>query len=127
MKIWESNKYFLLSVYILSVISISGCATTAAHRFSELNLGMTKAEVRKILGDPYLFRGAVMKPDGSTQESWEYTIYAPYQTGANVWTGNITMWVTFIDDKLIFYGKPGDFDSAKQRPDWVTEHTIINK
>ena len=116
--------YFLLCI---GVIWVAGCATTPARKFSELQLGMTKEEVRKTLGDPYLFRGAVMNQDGSTQETWEYTIYAPYQTGANVWTGNITEWVTFINGKLVFYGKPGDFDSAKQRPDVVIEQTITNK
>jgi outer membrane protein assembly factor BamE (lipoprotein component of BamABCDE complex) len=95
-----------LLILIIAIL-VSGCATTSAVKFSQLQMGMSKEEVRKILGNPYLYRGA---KDG--QEVWEYTIYAPNYPKTNPWTSNITYWVTFIDNKLVFYGQPGDFGTS---------------
>lgn len=108
-----------LLILIIAIL-VSGCATTSAIKFSQLQMGMSKEEVKHILGNPYLYRGAI-----NGVEIWEYTVYAPYYPGANQLTGNIVYWVEFVNNKLAFYGQPGDFETAL--PEDRREYIIKNR
>lgn len=112
-----------LFTLFITIFFFSGCASTSASKFAMLSPGMSKEEVVQKLGSPYLFRGATQTRD-STQEVWEYTVYAPYQKNANFWTGNITFLTVFLDGKLIQWGYPQDFGMTVRQPDLITEHTI---
>lgn len=107
-----------LLILIIAIL-VSGCATTSAVKFSQLQMGMPKEEVKHILGNPYLYRGAI-----NGEETWEYTVYAPYYPGANQLTGNIVYWVKFVNDRLVFYGQPGDYGTASRPVDHKEEIII---
>ena len=109
-------KYYFILFFILSAFLLTGCASTSAAKFSRLQMGMTKEEVRKILGNPSLFRASM-----DNQETWEYTVYAPHLEPI---TGLAPMWVSFIDGKLTFYGHPGDYGSSIPKTE---KHEIIIK
>lgn len=94
-------------IFLIFLPLILGCATIHSSKFSQLQIGMSKQEVKKILGNPYLYRAA-----NDSQETWEYNVYAPSNPEANTLTGAIPYWVTFADNKLTFYGRPGDLYSS---------------
>jgi hypothetical protein len=102
---------------VILPLFLIGCATTVpSYKFSQLQMGMSKQEVRQILGNPYLFRSAI-----NNQETWEYLVYAPH---LEPWTGKAQFWVNFIDNKLTFYGRPGDYNSSIPE---TTRQEIIRK
>lgn len=93
-------------VLVLSLF-ILGCASISTRKFSQLQMGMSKEEVRKTLGNPYLYRTATNR-----EEIWEYLVSDPYAIHSNMWQSAAPYWVTFINNKLVFYGQPGDFGSS---------------
>lgn len=96
---------------------LAGCATTVSpKKFSQLQIGMSKDEVRQVLGEPHQFK---FKSAGNNQETWEYLVYAPYTTVL----GYEEYWVTFINDKLYLYGRPIDYGPSTYTPETKTEES----
>ena len=119
-------KQFTIRCFIgLSLAAILvGCASTSIteqnRQLSKIELGMTKDQVLGIMpkGVP---RGAKLYPKGSVSVlEYEAGTYAPFNYGANPWTGmiNQTMWLYFYNGKLIQWGKPGDWPT---NPDAIVE------
>jgi hypothetical protein len=50
-----------------------GCSTTTAHRLNQLELGMSQAQVKRILGDNYIAGASETDANGSRLQLWEYT------------------------------------------------------
>jgi hypothetical protein len=50
-----------------------GCSTTTAQKLNRLDLGMSQAQVKKILGDNYIAKASTTDPNGSRLQMWEYT------------------------------------------------------
>lgn len=50
----------------------SGCSTPITKRLNRLELGMTQAQVKKILGDEYVVKAARTDANGSTLHLWEF-------------------------------------------------------
>ncbi len=116
------------SIFLLMIFLIAGCATLSANKISLLKMGMSKDEVQKIVGKPYLLRAQARSQDNKLIETWEYTLYAPSYPTANGLTGNVTYWLQFEDGKLVFYGQPGDYGTLM--PDRSQEeiyHHIIKE
>ena len=92
------RKIFILSVV---VILISGCVTT--KRTNLISLGMTKAEVTKIMGTPASSKGQ------SNKEILEYVLFPTWDS---TWRDREYFWVTLENGKVVQYGRAGDFSSA---------------
>lgn len=60
--------YFLLSLLLMA----AGCSTPMAKRLNRLELGMTQAQVKKILGDDYVVKASRTDAKGSTLHLWEF-------------------------------------------------------
>jgi len=113
------------SVYVISVLLI-GCGTAA--KTNQLSLGMTKAQVIELMGQPTSSRAT----GGVEYLTYKLTPGATAGQGAGcaalgvitfgiIFAGEGTCtggrpedyFMQFSDGKLISYGKVGDFDSTK--------------
>lgn len=54
------------------LLTIVGCSTPMAKRLNRLELGMTHAQARKILGDDYVVKASRTDSTGSTLHLWEF-------------------------------------------------------
>ena len=57
---------------VLSFTILAGCSTPIAKRLNRLELGMTQAQAKKILGDDYAVKASRTDANGSTLQLWEY-------------------------------------------------------
>lgn len=93
---------------ILVILVLSGCGTLTAKSMNKLSIGMSKAEVIRIMGSP-----TTTKADGNT-EVLEYKRMADMQEW---WTSRSSQrtnyWIVFENGELIKYGKAGDWDTAQ--------------
>ena len=87
----------LLLIFCLGLV---GCAT--ARLLNSINVGMSKAEVIKIMGNP---------ESTSASGGKEYLSYL-YQSRDVAFKVD-TFFVCLVDGKVVEYGKKGDFDSTK--------------
>jgi hypothetical protein len=56
----------------LLVIWVAGCSTPIAKRLNRLELGMTQAQAKKILGDDYVVKASRTDASGATLQLWEF-------------------------------------------------------
>ncbi|MDR0723990.1 MAG: hypothetical protein LBF23_02260 [Endomicrobium sp.] len=92
-------------VYLLvcSAFVLTSCAT--AYKMNKLELGMTKTEVIKKIGEP---------DSTSAQGRSVYLMYNLYETSDDSYNGHYTKYfVRLIDDRVESFGQIGDFDSTK--------------
>ena len=88
---------------IIAGVILAGCATS--HKMNNVSLGMTKAEVIKVLGTP---------TSTSANAGMEYLMYDLYTNFNNAFDGlSNNYFVRIIDGKVEAYGELGDFDSTK--------------
>jgi hypothetical protein len=50
----------------------AGCAASFSKRLNRLELGMTPAQAKKILGDDYVVKASRTDADGATLQMWEF-------------------------------------------------------
>lgn len=94
---------------------IAGCAT--AGSINQVSLGMTKAQVIEVMGDP---------TSSSAQAGVEYMNYALYETAEARRFGFYTpFYVRIIDGKVESYGRMGDFNSAKTPTQKIQIETTV--
>lgn len=90
--------------YLILCFLFFGCAATSA-RINNLNLGMSKSEVIKIMGSP----NATKAKDNT--EVLEYLLHP-----ANTYWTSITYpepyWIFIRDGKVTQYGNAGDFGTS---------------
>lgn len=124
---------------LITTLIVSGCAGTAV-KTTELNVGMTKAEVTNILGQPLSVRAT----DGVEFFVYKLTPGTKVGTGAGCAAiGVFTLGLSYLDDrctggkeeeyfvqfkagKVSSYGKMGDFESTKN-PTVNLNHNIKTK
>jgi len=89
---------------ITLTITLSGCAT--AHKMNNIQIGMTKSEVIKVMGSPVSV---------SAQRGSEYLNYSFSETDDQAFYG-ITKpyYVRLISGRVESYGRLGDFDSTQK-------------
>lgn len=88
---------------LFTAVFLAGCAT--AHKISGVQLGMTKDEVIRVMGNPI----SVSAKGGS-----EYLNYALSETGDDAFYGlTEPYYVRLVNGKVESYGRTGDFDSTK--------------
>lgn len=66
------SNYILPVVLAVGFIVLAGCSTPIAKRLNRLELGMTQAQAKKILGDIYTVKAARTDANGATLVLWEY-------------------------------------------------------
>ena len=68
-------KKILISFGVMTLILfvVIGCSTTTGEKLNRLELGMSQAQVRNILGNNYIARASKTDTNGSRLEMWEYT------------------------------------------------------
>ena len=93
-------KKHLLRLALMAMVlcANSGCSTTTAHKLNELNLGMSQADVKSILGDDYVVAAATTDTNGARLQLWDYSDKKT-QTEYRLY---------FKDGKLAQWGKKGD-------------------
>jgi outer membrane protein assembly factor BamE (lipoprotein component of BamABCDE complex) len=73
-----NKRIFSLSMLIIPMlILLSGCGRrrrTSAD-FSKLSIGMTKAQVIEVLGEPDEVRGSTIEKAGNVTSVWSYDVY----------------------------------------------------
>ena len=88
---------------ITIALFLGGCAT--AHKISTVQLGMTKDDVIRVMGNP---------TSVSAQGNAEYLNYALSETDDDAFVGRTSpYYVRLINGKVESYGRTGDFDSTK--------------
>lgn len=128
---------FFKSYWAFGFISIlpfiMGCAHNKikAKKLMNVSIGMDKSQVLKSLGEPAVVRGAITNKFGQVIEIWEYSVtkgrtsnetarfaiatvcslglYSPLF----LYDGEIQdYWLYFNNDKLVQWGKAGDWKEA---------------
>ena len=92
--------------YVLLFLFV-GCATTGG--LLKLQLGMTKAQVIDILGEPDAARGSMRNKYDQVVEVWEYIKQKQNPTGGLPIVVPAIYWMYFYDGKLVQWGEAGDW------------------
>ena len=97
-------KTYVSLCLIALMFILCGCKSTP--QFSKLEVGMTRAQVIEILGDPFTQKA---------QRGVIYFIYRDYNHPLASSNGNYNPqhFVRFIDGRVESFGDQGDFDSTK--------------
>jgi hypothetical protein len=68
------KKQFVHFALLAMVLCASfGCSTSTAQKLNRLDLGMSQAQVKKILGDDYIAKASTTDNSGARLQMWEYT------------------------------------------------------
>jgi len=68
------KKYLVLPGLLAMVLCASyGCSTSTAQKLNRLDLGMSQAQVKKILGNDYIAKASMTDTNGARLQMWEYT------------------------------------------------------
>ena len=68
------KKHLLRLTLVAMVLCANfGCSTTTAQKLNELNLGMSQADVARILGDNYTVEAATTDTNGARLQMWDYS------------------------------------------------------
>ena len=93
----------VLTTYIVALLLLAGCAT--ANKMNKVQIGMTKAEVIKAIGNP---------ASVSAKEDSEYLNYSLSETSDQAYYGiTVPYYVRLINGRVDSYGRLGDFDSTQ--------------
>ena len=94
---------------LVSVFLLAGCLTSAS-KLKDLRLGMTKDEVKKVMGgEPEAVKGTVKNQFGQIIEVWMYWCDQGDAPDA-------AFWVYFCDDRLAEWGPaPSDWTKERER------------
>lgn len=85
-------------------LGLAGCAT--AYKINQVSLGMTKAEVIKVMGEPVSI---------SATENQEYLNYQLAETAEDGFNGDYTPYAIVLQSgKVASYGRHGDFGTTEQ-------------
>lgn len=84
-----------IPVAVVASVVLSGCASTSATRLTSVSVGMTKAQVVSILGNPESVSG------NGRQEVLYYTLGNSFFNSE--W--NSTYAVQFVDGRVVGYGR----------------------
>ena len=99
----KAARYFLS----LALLLLVGCASNTTSRLSRLSVGMTKAEVLSIMGDP----DTVAAQGGA--EYLNYTLWTEMSLSRNTWGYQTFNFVRLVNGRVDSFGRIGDFDSTK--------------
>jgi hypothetical protein len=123
------KKLLILGLILASAV---GCATSTS-KTTQLHLGLSKSDVRAVLGAPDAARGAIRNKFNQVIEVFEYTLAAPSNDNVGTLTGKAaatvltlgvgaasfrgerkTFWLYFLGDELVQWGQAGDWDQERR-------------
>lgn len=68
------KKHLILPGLLAMVLCAGfGCSTSTAQKLNRLDLGMSQAQVKKILGNDYIAKASMTDTNGARLQMWEYT------------------------------------------------------
>ena len=68
------KKPLILFSLLASILCLGfGCSSSMSKRLNRLDLGMSEAQVKKVLGDNYIAKASTTDTNGSRLQLWEYT------------------------------------------------------
>ncbi len=94
------TKYILTAAFAILFTAVVGCSTPIGKRLNRLELGMTQAQAKKILGDEYTVKAARTDANGATLLLWEYRDTKTEESYA----------IYFKDGLLAQWGTPAKLD-----------------
>lgn len=98
-------KPFKVIIMFSLLLLLCGCATTRSSTILiKLNLGMSKQEVIKTIGEPDVARGSIRNKYDQLIEVWQYSLLEPKY---NYLTTDF--WLYFYDNRLVQWGQAGDW------------------
>lgn len=70
----KTRTFPLLGGYGLLLLALlgAGCSTPISKRLNRLELGMTQAQAKKILGDEYIVKASRTDANGAMLQMWEF-------------------------------------------------------
>lgn len=75
--------------------------------FMNISIGMAKEAVMEQISKPDIIRGSMVNDSNQTVEVWEYKVEA-----INKWYFFESYWLYFYDNKLVQWGKAGDWNKV---------------
>jgi hypothetical protein len=110
----KNIKMLLIALCLLGVFSQTGCALfcTSVKRLQDLEIGMTKAQVKQTIGEPSVARGAIRSKDDKLVEVWVYNLARPGCIRPQSYL------LRFQDSKLVQWG---------QSQDWLRQPDSVQK
>jgi hypothetical protein len=94
------TKYILTAAFAVLFTAVLGCSTPIGKRLNRLELGMSQAQAKKILGDDYTVKAARTDANGATLLLWEYRDTKTEESYA----------IYFKDGLLAQWGTPAKMD-----------------
>lgn len=124
----------VLACFIAVLITVpSGCATSS-QKLIEVRLGMSKAQVQRVLGDPTVVRGAIRNKYDQVIEIWQYRLAMPSDDSIGTIVGKSALtfvscgvgarefrgerrdyWLYFLREELVQWGEAGDWSREPDR------------
>jgi hypothetical protein len=99
----KGDKKMKVIAIVAGIVLLAGCAT--APRMNRLSLGLSKAEVIRIMGTP---------SSTAAQGRTEYLNYKLTDSSKEAFYGIETPYfIRLVDGRVDAYGRRGDFDSTK--------------
>lgn len=127
------QRVLLYSTAVFSLWGVLACVTSS-EKLVTIQLGMTKGQVRQVLGEPTVARGAIRNKFGQVIEVWEYRLALPSSDspgqviaksmgtiitlgmGAGSFKGERRdYWMYFLRDELVQWGQAGDWSREPDR------------
>lgn len=123
------HKSIKIAVFAFAVL-LAGCVSTT-NKTNAISLGMSKAEVIEIMGNPQSTRAA---------EGIEYMVYdlklatnagrcaaTVFAFGAGCFRDKVKYFVAFQQGRVTSYGRVGDFDSTNDPEATINVNKIIKE
>ena len=66
------TKHILSGILAVLFTVVVGCSTPTSQLLNQLELGMTQAQVKKILGNDYIAKASKTDANGALLQLWEY-------------------------------------------------------
>lgn len=98
--------YPLILTTIIAIFFI-GCAGATDTKLSDVSLGMSKSQVKEVMGNPDVVRGSVINKYNQVIEVWQYKLYSDWmrmEKNAEIY------WLYFADGKIYQWGQAGDWE-----------------
>jgi len=103
----------------LAALFMCGCASTSSLK--NLSIGMGKKEVIHLLGDPVTTHASARHSWGI--EIWDYI----FREGGHPLRTRERYWIFFREDKVIQWGKEGDWGDLEREPDYIKKVIFENE
>lgn len=106
----------LLLIILPIIILLPGCGHKMRHfngrlkpkAFMNISIGMTKETIIEQISKPDIIRGSMINNSNQIVEVWEYKVEAE----RFLFYFPESYWLYFHDNKLIQWGKSGDWDKT---------------